>query len=284
MPLIRSLLGRDPIVRIFANNEKHKAKTTPTDNCPADNATTTDAARKAVFDATELLEHILCFAPELDVLKWKAVCKHFKDTIEGSIKLQKRLFTVEDSSATWENPVYNHLAFEHSINPLEGTSRHAFRHDTLGRLYPWHESLAPGDSPRFRLLLPQSIRKINSAQASECSCYDMFLTQPPTKQVMLSICTERPPLELDRRYVFLRRAEGVRVGDVLQFFEHLAENVLTEVYELEMTKSWIEVRKGDEFPKMRSKVYEENEVALAYPQFWKVGSWEAMCRRNRSAV
>ena len=51
----------------------------------------TSAASTAVFDITELLEHILTYLSTSRILQAQAVCKQFRAVTDGSIRMQYSL-------------------------------------------------------------------------------------------------------------------------------------------------------------------------------------------------
>jgi len=61
-----------------------------------------DAAAQAVFATTELLENVLVYLPMLDVLTSQRVCRAFRDTVDESLALQRKLFFIADAPyQTW---------------------------------------------------------------------------------------------------------------------------------------------------------------------------------------
>jgi hypothetical protein len=60
------------------------------------------ASRQAVLSTAELVEHILIHLPMLDILTAQRVCTSFRDVVEKSIAIQRKLFFIADSPyETW---------------------------------------------------------------------------------------------------------------------------------------------------------------------------------------
>jgi len=55
-------------------------------------AMTTDAARKAVFNTSELLENIISFLPHVDILKTQRLSRQWKNAVDSSPSLQTKLW------------------------------------------------------------------------------------------------------------------------------------------------------------------------------------------------
>lgn len=53
---------------------------------------TTDAARKAVLNTTELLEQIILCLPWKKIFVIQRTCQQFRDTIRSSTPIQQRMF------------------------------------------------------------------------------------------------------------------------------------------------------------------------------------------------
>ena len=53
---------------------------------------TTEAARKAVFNTTELLERIILHVPPIKIFAIQRVCKQFHNLIQSSTPIQQRMF------------------------------------------------------------------------------------------------------------------------------------------------------------------------------------------------
>ena len=51
-------------------------------------------AMTATFDTAELLEHILSYLPALQLLRAKATCRHFRNAIEASPALKRKMRTL----------------------------------------------------------------------------------------------------------------------------------------------------------------------------------------------
>lgn len=69
------------------------------------------SAAQQVFDLPELLENIFVFLPERNIVVSKRVCRYWKQAIEGSVKIQRKLFLVADPSANEDTPVLNPMFF-----------------------------------------------------------------------------------------------------------------------------------------------------------------------------
>ncbi|KAI7225911.1 hypothetical protein KC330_g8998 [Hortaea werneckii] len=63
---------------------------------------TTDAARYAVFETAGLLENIVIQLPPRKIFVIQRVCKHFRDIVATSVKLQQKLFLRSDSTEAQE--------------------------------------------------------------------------------------------------------------------------------------------------------------------------------------
>lgn len=82
--------------RQAATNDDHSSrkKSKPTDNTErrVTRSMTTDAARKAVFNTSELLENILLHLPIRDTIRARQVSHQFKDAIAASPAIQENIF------------------------------------------------------------------------------------------------------------------------------------------------------------------------------------------------
>ncbi|KAK4539559.1 hypothetical protein LTR36_010836 [Oleoguttula mirabilis] len=132
----------------------------------------------------ELVETILCDVEPVDVLLWQRVCKVWRGTVTGSLKLQRLLFFRPE-----EGPPENPTDEEHPSHSLEGhdiESRgiDAVRHnDLLDKLLA---DLALG-----RVYLNENRKVVPACKGrAPASWRRMFLTQPPAKRIELAVLFE----------------------------------------------------------------------------------------------
>ncbi|CZT23084.1 uncharacterized protein RCC_08794 [Ramularia collo-cygni] len=79
-------------------------------------ATTPSHPSPPALEVPEILENILQYLPQLDIITSKRVCKFFNNLIKNSIKLDRKLFLVP---VTWEGPVPQPCDPSHEIQVLE---------------------------------------------------------------------------------------------------------------------------------------------------------------------
>lgn len=213
-----------------------------------------EPARRAVLDTIELLETIFEFLPERDLICVNAVCRRFKDAIDESTFLQKKLFLLADPHADATTPRHNNMIFDSDrADPEPEHSNNIQTYDFVRRLPGgWFTPQIP-DEVRFRLMVPQRVligedfkEKKELDWREGMSCDNMFLTQPPVEKVRLSMGAG-PVLYWGRhRTVDLKIKGGVRFGDVRVFLAKwlkvLNARRSTHPMYFISTKSWIDVR------------------------------------------
>lgn len=144
------------------------------------------SAMNEVFGIAELLEEILLMVPERDLLLSQRTCRRFRESIQGSLKLQRRLFLLPDPDQRETPPVPNPLLMRiyecRRADPSAGTTDFAFRHD--GELYIIDGSpyLSQYSDVVWELLLLDSTfvvpKRIHDLEGS--SMMNMCFSQPPT--------------------------------------------------------------------------------------------------------
>lgn len=110
----------------------------------------------------------------------------------------------------------------------------------------WYRSTEDDDFKiRFRLELPEKIfGKV--FELKNYSCNDMFITNPPTKQIRVSIATTgveelaRRPRDVRYRYVKIEREDGVKVGDLIELWGRVVAG-RCGLKHVNSRKSWIDI-------------------------------------------
>ena len=147
---------------------------------------------KSVFDIPELLVKILETVGGYTLLRGRSVSPSWRETIDSTASLQRRLFLAEPISTeeSLSSPIDSRswhpipgLLVRLSSTPFEKN----FRNDTKCVVIP-------------RCLLRQSVRE-------KAMCRRMFFIYPPVKEFVLEI-PGRPP-------TVLKKPEGIRFGEVL---------------------------------------------------------------------
>jgi hypothetical protein len=175
------------------------------------------AASQKVFDTAELLEAILVHLQLPDLLRVNTVCKQWFSVIKGSSQLQQALFLhpAKDETA-WLVDVVN---LPSQIHPLRRDYKSSLRVkaavSTTSEEYKDHHGLIATPvqlNPLFLHLSPEEMKSNIDAQVDSTTevefsisrmhlrklryhaAMDMFLTQPPVRQV----CVESTRGEHDR--------------------------------------------------------------------------------------
>ncbi|KAK4957176.1 hypothetical protein LTR10_005134 [Elasticomyces elasticus] len=165
----------------------------------------TSAAQK-VFDLPELLELVLEYVEEVDILRFHQVNRSARASIDGSPRLQSRLSLRIDST---DKPRRYPFGNVNSISPM--TSGFICNPNTPGRRF--HVD-APGPFPEDRVLvqarfdLPASgVGKIDTR------CRSMHVAQPPIKDMQLRLrCCDKALL--DEHKSDIHSDAGVTIGDL----------------------------------------------------------------------
>ncbi|KAK4892519.1 hypothetical protein LTR27_008983 [Elasticomyces elasticus] len=165
----------------------------------------TSAAQK-VFDLPELLELVLEYVEEVDILRFHQVNRSARASIDGSPRLQSRLSLRIDST---DKPRRYPFGNVNSISPM--TSGFICNPNTPGRRF--HVD-APGPFPEDRVLvqarfdLPASgVGKIDTR------CRSMHVAQPPIKDMQLRLrCCDKALL--DEHKSDIHSDVGVTIGDL----------------------------------------------------------------------
>ncbi|USW56029.1 Putative F-box domain-containing protein [Septoria linicola] len=211
------------------------------------------AACTKTFNTAELLESILLFLPLRDLLKAQQVCKSWSMSIRASIKAQRALFSEPQSDETslffkWDamsdNPrpawPYFHKGdwisaidaepLQPTLNPL--LTRNFFFKPRAG-IYPatfitlhhngiisphWSEQTGEG------VIGPSSKHHLCAIHRPEASWREMFVMQPPCEELNFVCHMKDSAIRYPPERVVVQRAEGVRMGDVVeQLREHWFE-------------------------------------------------------------
>lgn len=183
-----------------------------------------------VFSTTELLEAILLYLNTKDLLLSQNVSRKFRDTVKGSVHLQRALFLTENYMAWSEDQIHSRPQI---LNPLFA--------DLTGDPSP--PLLFKLDGPGFQLSYLQlsdigirssdlnggaipimdtsiiSIRRCltkNYRVIKPGSWEDMFLTQPPSRVLI--------KLPADNESVFALQTGPTKLGDVVKGIAQIAED------------------------------------------------------------
>ncbi|KAK5744737.1 hypothetical protein LTR17_001813 [Elasticomyces elasticus] len=164
------------------------------------------SAAQRVFDLPELLELVLEYVAEVDVLRFHQVNRSARASIDGSPRLQSRLSLRVDST---DKPRRYPFGNVNSISPM--TSGFICNPNTPGRRF--HVD-APGPFPEDRVLvqarfdLPASgVGKIDTR------CRSMHVAQPPIKDMQLRLrCCDKALL--DEHTNDIHSDVGVTIGDL----------------------------------------------------------------------
>lgn len=152
-------------------------------------------AASRVLHTSELLEHILLCCDEHTVLHTSGTNHFFNNVINGSLKLQQKLYLKADWTAATDDDtgILNPLLYRKQSQPV--------RHNM--DLISFHQSTLYMHS----LTVPDA-----------GSCVDMFLSQPPTTEVK---ARARPPTAdlRDWEFIMVSNPNGVTWGDVCQAWE-----------------------------------------------------------------
>jgi hypothetical protein len=208
---------------------------TSTDLSGITNSTQTQA-HKAI-GTIELLERILYYVSALDLYRARRVSKTFRNTIDGSLSLQKNLFlkpcaypppgTIEHEDNHGRNAEYHE-----NVHPIiAGYTPKNRKSDFWTSLRSWNDN----GGEKLPILSCCSLNQLtqtfeNVGGVSEDSTlFKMYLKNPPVKMVEIDIrvpCwndygrytgTCRMPLELDAQVIHLSNDQGVTFGQVFRY-------------------------------------------------------------------
>ncbi|KAK5738356.1 hypothetical protein LTR17_006075 [Elasticomyces elasticus] len=163
----------------------------------------TSSAQK-VFDLPELLELVLEYVEEVDVLRFHQVSRSARASIDGSPRLQSRLSLRIDST---DKPRRYPFSNVNSIAPL--ASGFSCNPNTPGRRY---HADAPGPFPEDRVLV-QARFDISGVGKIDTRCRSMHIAQPPIKDMQLRLqCCDKALL--DEHKSDIHSDVGVTIGDL----------------------------------------------------------------------
>ena len=192
---------------------------------------------KDVLDVNELLEQILLRLPMKDILRARAVCRHWKSMIKSSLPLKRATFCASDSAEgllvdkAFATPYWAHLI---TIPPL-----HADRirvNPIFTRVpymeYPhryYRDDVDPAEPPPLRIearvvhhfvIRSQAVSDGSRFEAFRC----MFFTQPP--------CTALAPSTYDRRdldppIATLWKPQGITFGQAFDTWETMWSQIIS---------------------------------------------------------
>jgi len=212
------------------------SSTTSTDVSGITNLTHVQAHKN--IDTIELLERILYYVPPLDLYCARRVSKTFRNTIDGSLSLQKNLFlkpcaypppgTLEHEDNYGRNTEYHE-----NVHPIiAGYTPKNRKSDFWTSLRSWNNS----DGEKLPILSCCSLNQLTqtfenvSGFSEDSPLFKMYLTNPPVKVVEIDIrvpCwndygrytgTRRMPLELDaQKVIHLSNDQGVTFGQVFRY-------------------------------------------------------------------
>ncbi|KAK3661628.1 hypothetical protein LTR56_000116 [Elasticomyces elasticus] len=165
----------------------------------------TSAAQK-VFDLPELLELVLEYVEEVDVLRFHQVNRSARASIDGSPRLQSRLSLRIDSM---DKPRRYPFGNVNSITPM--TSGFICNPNTPGRRY---HADAPGPFPEDRVLVQARFELPASGVGKiDTRCRSMHVAQPPIKDMQLRLrCCDKALL--DEHKSDIHSDVGVTIGDL----------------------------------------------------------------------
>ena len=160
-------------------------------------------AASKVLHTVELLEDILSFLPQRNVLIALRTCRSFKKIIDECPKLQKKLFLTPDTYDTGERRI-NYMLFQchdgpggDPLNQLLCETNHNGESVTLSLRAPWNKA---------DLEIPATVSK-------------MFLTQPPCKGVEFIFWASSYDVGGPEWYeTGIRSDEALTMGDVFNCF------------------------------------------------------------------
>ncbi|KAK5691510.1 hypothetical protein LTR97_011503 [Elasticomyces elasticus] len=165
----------------------------------------TSAAQK-VFDLPELLELVLEYVEEVDVLRFHQVNRSARASIDGSPRLQSRLSLRIDST---DKPRRYPFGNVNSMTPMIS----GFRCNpcTPGRRY--HVD-APGPFPEDRVLVEARFElPVGGVGKIDTRCRSMHIAQPPIKDVQLRLrCCDKASLNEHKNGI--HSDVGVTIGDL----------------------------------------------------------------------
>lgn len=210
-----------------------------------------DGAATAVYsqiehtplDVAELLEKIILALPKRSVLRVQRVSKLFKQTIETSSRLQRKLFLTEDPNvkeAMWamseDKTICSDLeaGAEHLskivftderyiINPLLLRSIPVSMLENVRRLKPFPPRPLP-NAAEFRLRLWQRYPDVTQIPTT-ASCMSMFITKPPIKKIRVSV---HPLHRFAPEARTISNPAGVKFEDVVREIEDIREAKQTD--------------------------------------------------------
>ena len=135
-------------------------------------------AMTATFDTAELLEHILSYLPALQLLRAKATCRHFRNAIEASPALKRKMRTLIRLGDVDESDLFKTDAGGDVIYPVKGLDPLAFFYpsDAETRLFV-RVSTDPGrfemmrKSSGFLSLIVVDQPLVEATVGWHCSCF-----------------------------------------------------------------------------------------------------------------
>ncbi|SMR55666.1 unnamed protein product [Zymoseptoria tritici ST99CH_1A5] len=197
-----------------------------------DNAPTQCKCHK-VLNTTEILEHILTnLSSERDILRCIRVSTTFKNTIRGSIKLQRRLFFAVDNTVLTGIAVKRQRINEGESSKAENGGRQGIpANERLLRTNPFIIRPLPAEpygEDQYADFCPNLKTYFDHRDDGvDLSIGEMFLTQPPVSNVRLAFgWWGSEDSQLVRQTVWLglkSDGDGVKVKDVKKCFEAYLE-------------------------------------------------------------
>lgn len=177
-------------------------------------------AAQKVFGVAELLESILVLIPARDILLLQRTASAFRNTIQGSLKLQRRLFLAPGTIATSEAATIAAMpdgAMPRGAGPygvvrikccLDGppTAMPRISRKLNPLLFAKCSELLYGYTVRRDILLDCRLGKLKANYSS----LDMFLTQPPITHILIALA-RRPFGEK----ISVRDEEGIKLSSIL---------------------------------------------------------------------
>ncbi|KAK5115218.1 hypothetical protein LTR85_009976 [Meristemomyces frigidus] len=164
----------------------------------------------------ELVEIILCYeVGPIDVLRWQGVCKAWRGTITGSRKLQRKLCLMPEASD--DAPPAD------EDDPVQGNSNNIVPrpNEMLTNLLK--------DLARGNVYLNENRKVVPASKGrSPASWRQMFLSQPPVKQVKVAIFFEYSDSHIigdesgeiiwarSHFTEILENPDGVRAGEIIR--------------------------------------------------------------------
>jgi len=268
-------------------------------------STTNHSAAQQVSDVPEILEAILPNLPIRNI--WTnaiPICRHWRDTIEDSIKLRRALFfkpinerrLAEISYALWDRPRtaseslrdFTDQYHRADYGPVETLWEEHKNDVNMHRVqktphfgYAWHLDIVGAKNV-------EEHDGLKAVKRLEASWRRMLICQPPVVSVRV-VCKEDTESELTCPYSLtfsgqaVNKAEGLRMGDLVHECSHLTYGGRS-LLSIAGTRRWVNVEiAADVVHLMRahgSMTWSESDVCLDTDSEDELWSNLGMCARE----